>query len=75
MAYYFNVFALRQAMLEHHMSEAKLARTIGVSRACINRILKKQRQPSTKVVSGLKTAFPEKSLDYFFHYEEFDSSR
>lgn len=72
MVYRFNVSALQKAMLEHHMSEASLARTIGVSRACINRIIKKQRQPSTKVVSGFKNAFPEKSLDYFFRNEEND---
>lgn len=74
MVYHFNVLALRQAMNEQHMSEAALARTIGVSRACINRIINRQRQPSTKVVSGLKTAFPEKSLDYFFHNENPDST-
>lgn len=66
MVYYFNVLALRQAMLEYNLTEAALARTIGVSRACINRIIKNERQPSTKVISGLKIAFPEKSLDYFF---------
>lgn len=71
---YFNVSALRQAMLEQQMSEAKLARTVGVSRACINRILKKQRQPSSKVVRGLKLAFPEKSLDYFFECDDFNFS-
>lgn len=75
MTYYFDVYALRKAMHEHQMSEADLARKIGVSRACINRILKNERQPSIKVVSGLKTAFPEKSLDYFFYQEQSESKR
>lgn len=66
MEYDFNVLALRLAMNEKHMSEAELSRAMGVSRACINRILKMQRQPSSKVVRGLKVAFPDKSLDYFF---------
>ncbi len=72
MEYDFNVLALRQVMDERHMSEAALARTMGVSRACINRILKKQRQPSAKVVTGLRTAFPDRSLDYFFSCEKND---
>jgi len=73
MEYDFNVLALRRAMSEKQISEAQLARTIGVSRACINRILKKQRRPSSKVISGLKAAFPDKSLDYFFTYEKSDT--
>lgn len=70
MTYYFDIYALRRAMHEQNMSEAVLARKIGVSRACINRILKNERQPSMKVIRGLKTAFPEKSLDYFFYQEK-----
>ena len=72
MEYDFNVLALRQAMNEKQMSEAGLARAMGVSRACINRILKKQRRPSSKVIMGLKAAFPDKSLDYFFSCEKTD---
>lgn len=73
MEYDFNVLALRRAMNEKQMSEADLARAIGVSRACINRILKKQRLPSAKVIKGLKAAFPDKSLDYFFSCENTNS--
>lgn len=70
---YFNTRALRRAMQEHHMSQATLARIMDVSRSCINRILNNQRQPSTKVIAGLKIAFPEKPLDYFFTGEDFDT--
>ncbi|MEA1962589.1 MAG: helix-turn-helix transcriptional regulator [Bacillota bacterium] len=66
MEYKFNPAALKRAMLECKMSEASLAQTIGVSRACINRILKQTRSPSGRVIVGLKTAFPDKPLDYFF---------
>lgn len=62
-----NVEAIKKAMNDEKMNQAELARRIGVSRSCINRILQGQRKPGEKVIAGLKLAFPSYSLDYFFY--------
>jgi len=62
----FNTDVLIALLRKENISEAELARRIGVSRACVNRIVKGTRQPSSKFLAGLRRAFPDYSLDYFF---------
>lgn len=62
----FNAAALRDLLKKEKISEAELARRIGVSRSCVNRIVKEQREPSSKVIAGIKTAFPHYPLENFF---------
>ena len=64
-----NIAALTHLMVEKRLSQAQLASKIGVSRSCISRIMSGKRTPSSQVMAGLKKAFPEYSLDYYFAVE------
>lgn len=66
MAFNFNAAVLRDLIKKENISEAELARRIGVSRACVNRIVREQRTPSAKVIAGIKAAFPQYPLEKFF---------
>lgn len=62
----FDTDALQDLITDNNLNESKLAKKIGVSRACVNRILKKTRNPSLKFLTGLKEAFPQYNLEEFF---------
>jgi len=62
----FNNEFLRKVVEEENLSQAELARRMGVSRACVTRILQGKRQPSVVFLAGLRRIFPQHSLDYFF---------
>ena len=66
----FNTRFLLHMMEEMHVSKAELARHIGVSRACVTRILNGKRQPSAASLAGLRRAFPQYSLDKYFDAEQ-----
>jgi DNA-binding XRE family transcriptional regulator len=57
---------LRGVMEEAALSQAELARRMGVSRASLSRILRGLRCPSSKFIGALKTAFPDKPMECFF---------
>jgi len=61
-----NIEALKKLMKEQNLSESKFAKKIGVTRSCVNRILKGERQPSFKFISGLIFAFPQHHIEQFF---------
>jgi DNA-binding XRE family transcriptional regulator len=61
-----NIDAIKALQKKYEMSEAELARKAGVSRSCVNRILKGTRKPSFKFISGLKQAFPQYPMENFF---------
>lgn len=67
-----NERAFAELMKEQSLTGAKLARRLGVSRACVSRILRGQRQPGSKFLSSFKTAFPQHSLEYFFTFNVTD---
>lgn len=63
----FNVDAFRRLMVENNLSQAALARKMGLSRACINRYMNGSRvKPSPKVIDGFSRAFPCHSLTHYF---------
>lgn len=61
-----NVDAIKKLMQEYNLNQSSLGKRIGVSRACVSRILKGKRSPSTKFIAGFKQAFPMHSLEYYF---------
>ena len=61
-----NVEAVLKIMEEKKLSLRGFSAMIGVSPACMSRIMNGQRDPSTVVVGAIKKALPEYSLDYFF---------
>jgi len=62
----FNTQVLHTMILQHGLTKAELARRMGVSRACVSRILSGQRQPNAVFIANLKRVFPDCSLDAFF---------
>lgn len=64
-----NVFSpsrLRKALLESGMSQAQLARKIGVSKASLSRIIRGLRSPNSRFIAALKLGFPKLPMEYFF---------
>lgn len=55
-----------ELMRKKELSQRKLCEKAGLSTACISRLLSGQREPSTKVISGLLKAFPEETFDTLF---------
>jgi len=62
----FNPERLKQLMETKGLTQADLARKMGVSRTSVSRILRQKRTPSSAFIAALKTAFPEEPLEYFF---------
>jgi len=69
-----NIEALSLLMVEKKLSQAQLAKKIGVSRSCISRIMSGKRTASSQVMAGFKKAFPEYSLDYYFTQPKIDGT-
>ena len=64
---FFNKSAFRKLMKDNNLSQAALARKMGVSRACICRYMNGSRKkPSPKVIEGFIKAFPNHSITYYF---------
>lgn len=64
---FFNKRAFQKLMKENNLSQAALARKMGVSRACICRYMRGYRKkPSPKVIDGFSRAFPGHSITYYF---------
>lgn len=61
-----NVEAIRKLVREKGMSLRSFSAMIGVSPACMSRIMNGQREPSTVVIGAIKKTFPEYPLEYFF---------
>jgi transcriptional regulator with XRE-family HTH domain len=53
-------------MQEAGMTQAQLARKMGISRASLSRILRGLRSPGSRFVAALKVAFPDKPMECFF---------
>ena len=62
----FNVDAIVELMDKEKLNQSKFAKKLGVSRACVNRIIRKQRRPSAVFLEAFKTAYPDYSLDDLF---------
>ena len=61
---------LKALMTKEELTQAKLARKLGLSRACVNRHLKSvHKHPSAKFISAIREVFPEYSFDYFFYLD------
>lgn len=59
---------VKELMMSHRWCASELARRMGVSRSEVTRLLKGNRQGGTKIVEGLKRAFPEVSLESLFSF-------
>lgn len=57
-------------MEEEGLTQADLARAMGVSRASVSRVLGGLRSPSSRFVALLKIAFPKRALDTFFEFSD-----
>jgi transcriptional regulator with XRE-family HTH domain len=63
----FNIEAFRKLMRDNHLTQAGLARKMGLTRACINRYMNGiRKKPSPKVIDGFSRAFPNHSITYYF---------
>lgn len=63
----FNINAFKRLMQENKLTQAALAKRMGVSRACINRYMNGiRKKPSPKVIDGFSMAFPDHSITYYF---------
>ncbi|MEX0974298.1 MAG: helix-turn-helix transcriptional regulator [Bacillota bacterium] len=61
---------LRRALDESEMTQARLARKMGISRASLSRVLRGLRSPGSKFIAALKTAFPDKQMESFFDLDD-----
>jgi transcriptional regulator with XRE-family HTH domain len=64
--YRFKLQALLDTMNEKKWNQAELANAMGVSVGCVSRVLSEDRKPGLDFILGLKKAFPQYTLDYFF---------
>lgn len=60
---------LLRIMGEEGMSQAQLARKMGVSKASLSRIVRGQRSPGSRFIAALKAAFPDKPMESFFELQ------
>ncbi|MGI6631695.1 MAG: helix-turn-helix domain-containing protein [Bacillota bacterium] len=68
-----NVFSpsrLRTALRASGMTQAELARKMGVSKASLSRIIRGLRSPNSRFIAALKLGFPELPMEYFFEAED-----
>lgn len=57
---------LREAMDRAGLTQAQLARLMGVSKASLSRILRGLRSPNSNFVAALKAVFPDEPMEGFF---------
>ncbi|MBP2644359.1 MAG: helix-turn-helix protein [Firmicutes bacterium] len=62
-----NIEEIQRLMDKNKWNKSQLAREIGVSRACISRIMNSQRNPGGDFLSAFKIRFPEYPLEKFFY--------
>lgn len=53
-------------MQEARVTQAQLARKMGISKASISRILRGLRSPGSRFIAALKAVFPDKPMESFF---------
>ncbi len=61
---------LRRTLDQAGMTQAELAKKMGVSRASLSRVLRGLRSPGSKFIAALKAAFPDKQMEHFFDLDE-----
>ncbi|GBG57782.1 DNA-binding protein [Sporomusaceae bacterium FL31] len=58
---------IEQLMNQLDLNSSGLAITLGVSRACVSRLLNGRRRVSSEVVAAFWISFPNYEKDYFFY--------
>ena len=59
---------IKELMKSRSWCASELARRMGVSRSEVTRLLSGKRQGGTKIVAGLKQAFPDEPLESLFYF-------
>ncbi|BBN97455.1 helix-turn-helix domain-containing protein [Sporolactobacillus terrae] len=58
---------LREYLEKKNISDSQLADLIGVANSTVNRILNGKRNPGSKFISGILTAFPDLKFEQLFY--------
>jgi transcriptional regulator with XRE-family HTH domain len=58
---------LRDYLEKKRISDSQFADLIGVANSTVNRILNGKRNPGSKFISGILTAFPELKFEQLFY--------
>lgn len=67
----FNKKAFEKLMKDKGLTQAGLARKMGVSRACISRYMRGiRKKPSPTLIDAFSRAFPDHSITYYFFTRE-----
>ena len=59
---------IKELMKSQSWCASELARRMGVSRSEVTRLLSGKRQGGTKIITGLKRAFPDVPLESLFYF-------
>lgn len=57
---------LRNYLQKNSISEAELAKKIGVAHSTVNRVLNGKRNPGGKFISGILTKYPDLTFEKVF---------
>ncbi len=69
MGFRIRIWAFQKLMLHEGLSQSGLARRIGMTPACVCRILSGKRHPSGDFVAAMTNSFPEYRQDWLFRIE------